>query len=96
MALLTCIALRLIGADWPMSTWLSWKLELFAGVMACGVGIRLALIEHFRTWTAMSREGAADHHNLVVQRTYVRATAVLVLLWAFIAGIVIVSLLKPA
>ena len=96
MAVLVAVALGLIGGAWPMPTWLRWKLALFAGVMMSGVGIRIALIAHFRTWAIMAREGPTDVTNAIIKRTYVRATAVLVLLWVFIAGIVILSVWKPA
>ncbi len=95
MALLLAIALGLIGAAWPMPLWLRWKLALFAGVMMSGVGIRLALISHFRTWAIMARDGPTDATNAIIKRTYVRATSVLLLLWVFIAGITILSVWKP-
>lgn len=96
LLLLVLMALGLLGGDWPLPAWLRWKLGLFAGVMACGVGIRLALIDHFRTWAVMAAEGPTDATNAIIRRTYLRATAVLVLLWVFIAAIVVVSVVKPA
>lgn len=96
MALLLAIATGLIGGAWPMPEWLRWKLALFAGVMMCGVGIRIALISHFRTWAVMAREGPTDATNAIIKRTYVRATSVLLLLWVFIAAITVVSIWKPA
>jgi hypothetical protein len=95
MALLVAIALGLIGGGWPMPGWLRIKLALFAGVMASGVGIRLALISHFRTWAIMARDGPTDETNAIIRRTYWRATSVLILLWLFIAGIVALSVWKP-
>lgn len=95
MALLLAVAIGLIGAEWPMPTWLRWKLALFAGVMMSGVGIRFALIAHFRTWAIMGRDGPTDATNAIIKRTYVRATSVLVLLWVFIAAIAILSVWKP-
>jgi hypothetical protein len=95
MAALAAIALKLIGGGWPMPEWLRWKLALFAGVIACGVGIRLALIAHFRTWAVMTREGPTDETNAIIRRTYVRATSVLVLLWVFITAIAVLSVWKP-
>ncbi|MCD9088606.1 hypothetical protein [Stenotrophomonas sp. SY1] len=96
MALLLAVATGLLGGNWNMPTWLRWKLALYAGVMASGVGIRLALISHFRTWKVMAQEGPNDVTNAIIRRTYLRATSVLGVLWLFIAAIVVVSIWKPA
>lgn len=96
MALLLALAAGLVGGAWPMPLWLRWKLAAFAGVMASGVGIRFALIAHFRTWAIMRRDGVTPETNAIIRRTYVSATAVLVVLWLFIAVIVALSLWKPA
>ncbi|WP_439469868.1 hypothetical protein [Blastomonas fulva] len=95
MAVLVAIAAGLIGGAWPIPAWLRWKLALFAGVMMSGVGIRIALIAHFRTWTVMKRDGPTPATNAIIRRTYVRATSVLLLLWAFILAIVVLSVWKP-
>lgn len=95
MVILIALAFGLIGGDWPMPLFLRWKLGLFAGVMASGVGIRIALLSHFRTWARMAKEGPTDETNAIIRRTYWRATSVLILLWVSIAGIVVVSLWKP-
>ncbi|WP_449465420.1 hypothetical protein [Stenotrophomonas humi] len=96
MALLLALATGLLGGSWDMPAWLRWKLALYAGVMASGVGIRLALISHFRTWKVMASEGPDDTTNAIIRRTYVKATSVLGVLWLFIAAIVVVSIWKPA
>ena len=96
MALLIAIAVGLVGGGWDVPFWLRLKLALFAGVMASGVGIRFALISHFRTWEEMAREGPTDRTNAIIRRTYLKATSVLVLLWIFIAAIVAVSVWKPS
>lgn len=96
MALLLAVAFGLIGGAWPMPGWLRWKLALFAGVMMGGIGIRFALIGHFRTWAIMAREGPDDATNAIIKRIYVRATSVLVLLWVFLAAMAIISIWKPA
>lgn len=96
MALLVAIALGMIGSGWDMPLWLRIKLALFAGVMASGVGIRLALISHFRTWAVMARDGPDDTTNAIIRRTYAKATSVLAVLWLFIAAIVVLSVWKPA
>jgi hypothetical protein len=90
------IAGGVIGSEWPFPVWLRWKIALFGGVVACGLGIRFALIAHFRTWAEMARTGATAEQNAVIKRTYVQATSVLVLLWVFISGIVVLSIVKPA
>ena len=95
MVVLLGIAAGLIGAGWPMPEWLRWKLALFAGVIACGVGIRFALIAHFRTWAVMARDGPTEATNAIIRRTYVRATSILALLWIFIAAITVLSVWKP-
>jgi len=95
MAILFGIAISLIGGAWPMPDWLRWKLALFAAVMMSGVGIRFALIAHFRTWAEMRRTGPTEATNKIIQQTYGRATSVLVLLWVFIAAIVLLSVWKP-
>jgi len=96
MAVLVAIAAGLVGGAWPMPPWLRWKLALFACVMLCGVGIRLALIAHFRTWAVMAREGPTEETNAIIRRTYMRATSILLLLWTFIAAITVLSIWKPA
>ena len=96
MILLLALSFGLIGGGWPTPFWLRAKLALFAGVMLCGVGIRLALLGHFRTWAVMAREGPSEATNAAIRSTCVRATSVLALLWVFILAIVVISLAKPA
>ena len=96
IALSLGIALGFIGGSWHMPLWLHLKLALFAGVMASGIGIRLALIGHFRTWQVMAAEGPTEVTNAIIRRTYVRATLVLGVLWVFMLAIVVVSVRKPA
>lgn len=95
LAVLLAIAIGLVGGDWAAPLWLRIKLGCFAGVIASGVGIRIALISHFRTWAQMMREGATDASNAVIRRTYFQATGVLLVLWAFIAAMVVLSVWKP-
>ena len=96
MAVLVAIALGLVIPASSIPLWLRIKLGLFACVIASGVGIRLALIGHFRTWAIMAREGPSDRTNKVIRRTYWQATLVLIGLWVFIGALVCVSVLKPA
>lgn len=96
MAALLAIAAGLPGADWPLPSWLRWKLAAFAGVIACGVGIRLALIGHFRTWARMAAGEVSANHQGALRRSYWRATSILGLLWLLIAVITVLSVVKPA
>lgn len=75
--------------------WLAWKLVLFAGVVACGLGIRVALIAFFREWGKVAREGSSPALEQRVRRACFRATTVLAGLWLLIGAIVGLSVLKP-
>ncbi len=81
--------------EFALPRWLAWKLVLFAGVIACGLGIRVALIAFFRVWGDVARQGSGPALELRVRRTCDRATAVLAVLWLFVTAIVGLSLLKP-
>ena len=78
-----------------MPRWLTIKLMLFAGVIACGVGIRRQLIRFFATWGAIAAEGSDDGREREIRRIYISATSILVGLWLLIAGIVLLSWVKP-
>ncbi len=95
MTCLAAVAVGLIGGEWNLPLWIRLKLALFAGVMACGVGIRLSVLARFRTWAVMQCEGASDESNAIVKRTYIISTSILVLLWLMIFTMVGISLYKP-
>lgn len=94
VALLAVAGLALAGRG-ALPAWLAWKLAAFAGVIACGLGIRFALMDFYRIWTEIAREGSSAAREQTIRRTYVKATSVLGLLWLFIAAIVALSLLRP-
>jgi hypothetical protein len=95
IVLLLGLGAGLLGSDWPLPFWLRLKLALFAGVMLCGVGIRLALKASNPLWTAMRDAEPDADTNAELARSYWRATAILGLLWLFILAIVWVSLVRP-
>jgi hypothetical protein len=95
MIVLLAIAAGILGGAWPMPDWLRWKLAAFVGVIASGVGIRFALIGHFRVWAKMAEGDTSPDNNDIVKRTYVKATSVLVVLWLFIGAVVFLSVAKP-
>ena len=93
---LTVAAVAGVAGYVALPAWLGWKLGAFAGVLACGVGIRLVLIRFTDAWRAIGEEGSTPEREEAVWRGYVRATSVLVLLWVFIAAAVVLSVFKPA
>jgi len=95
IAVLLGLAALALAGRLAVPAWLAWKLVAFAGVVACGLGIRFALIDFYRTWQVIAREGSNDAREQEIRRTYVRATSVLGLLWVFIAAIVVLSVVKP-
>lgn len=82
-------------SDTSLPTWLALKFVLFAGVISCGVGIRFALIHWYGIWTNIANSGSTPENEHSLRRSYVRATSVLILLWVFIAAIVLTSIIKP-
>jgi len=72
-------------------SWLAWKLLLVVCVMACGVGIRFSIMDFFRTWAVIKRDGSSDDSERRIRFIYSYGTAILVGLWVFIAGIVALS-----
>lgn len=93
------VLLGLAGAaalgEFDLPRWLAWKLALFAGVIACGLWIRVALIAFFRVWGDVEREGSSPAREQLVRRACIRATAVLAGLWLLIGAIVALGVLKP-
>ncbi len=95
IAAFLALAASVLAGVLPAPRWLGLKLALFAGVVACGLGIRWQLLRFYVTWRVMAREGSAAALEDEIRRTYVAATAILVGLWVLIAGIVMLSVLKP-
>jgi hypothetical protein len=95
ITLLLLIAASIVGHSWPLPEWLRWKFVFFAGVIACGAGIRLVLIKQFKIWALMAAGEIGPHANAKIKQYYVSATSILFLLWAFIAVIVYLSVAKP-
>jgi hypothetical protein len=91
MAVLAVAGVTALILDTAMPAWLAWKLLLFAGVMACGVGIRFSIMDFFRTWAVIKRDGSSVDTERRIRFIYSYGTAILVGLWVLIAGIVILS-----
>jgi hypothetical protein len=95
MLLLVLPAARWLMGAGQLPVWLTIKLVLFAGVIASGLGIRLALVRYFQVWREIQRGGTGEAHEARLRAGYASATGVLVVLWIFILGIVLLSVLKP-
>ena len=94
IATLLVLAGAALAGRLALAPWLAWKLALVAGAIACGLGIRYALIAFFRDWSeATAASGPAGERR--IRAGYWRATAVLMLLWIFLAAITVVSVLRP-
>jgi len=92
--LLALAAVALLG-KLALPAWLSWKLLCFVGVMACGIGIRLSLIQLVPTWSKILSQGSTPESEQIIRRIYAQSTSILGLLWVFIALIVWLSVWKP-
>lgn len=95
MAALAVVAGAGLAGIATLPAWLALKLLAFAAVMACGVGIRFALIRFFTAWASIRADGTNPALEATVRGIYVRATGILVLLWVFIAVVVALSVLRP-
>ena len=95
LALLVAGALSLTGLL-GAPHWLAWKMILYAGVIVCGVGIRLALVRYFAVWQEIGAHGSDQALEDRLRRGYRRATTILVVLWVLIVGITVLSVLQPA
>ena len=94
MLVLVVVGVGALAGAWPLATWLAIKLALFAGVILCGLGIRLSIVRYYLTWRDIEQAGSTPINERELWRRYCNATAVLIVLWVLIAGIVGLSLVK--
>ena len=95
MAGLALVGITALMAESDMPNWLAWKLILFAGVIASGVGIRYSIIDFYRTWAKIKEHGSTPENEQSIWHIYKYGTGILIGLWVFIAGIVVLSVWKP-
>lgn len=79
-----------------LQLWLTWKLVLFGGVIACGVGIRISIIEFFKVWNEIELKGSNEVREKSIRWIYTWGTGILLLLWVLIAAIAVLSVMKPS
>lgn len=95
VALLLGTAAAAMSGLTSLPRWLAWKLAAFAGVIACGLGIRYALMAFYRVWERIASEGSSAAREREIRSIYVCATSLLGLLWLLIAAISALSVLQP-
>jgi len=93
---LLSLSVSALTGSFTLPVWLAWKLALFAGVIACGLGIRIQLLQFYKVWGLMDKEGSSDAYEISIRQTYVKATAILIAIWVCIAGIVVLSVMKAS
>lgn len=75
--------------------WLAWKVTLFAGVLACGIGIRHYIRVSYAAWPRIwAGEGTAAD-EAAVRTSMRRATWALWCLWLMLAAIGWLGVAKP-
>ncbi len=94
LGLLLGIASGLLLGDSPIPVWLRVKLALFAGVITCGVAIRLVLLKYGETWHAIRASGTSTSLEHQLRHVYWQATIWLVVLWLCIVVMVFLSVIK--
>ena len=95
LAVLIAVGVGALVGFVPLDLWLAVKLICFAGVILCGVVIRLYIISFFQTWSKLADGEPAVAHQPRIWQIYVRSTSALGVLWALIAVITTISILKP-
>lgn len=95
IAMTLVIAAGTLAGYFSVAGWLAIKLALLACVILSGLGIRFELVRYFLVWDAIRTMGSTAELEQRLRSRYASSTAVLVLLWLFVATIVVVSVLKP-
>jgi len=88
-------ALSLVSGRPLAAPWLAWKVLLFAGVLACGLGIRRFIREACRAWPRIWAGQGTPADEALVRASMRRATHILWLLWLLLAAIGWLGVAKP-
>jgi hypothetical protein len=76
--------------------WLAWKVVLFAGVLACGIGIRFYIAAAYRAWPRIWAGQGSAADEALVRSSMQRGTYVLWTLWTLLLVIGWLGAVKPA
>jgi hypothetical protein len=87
--------LSLVSGRPLAAPWLAWKVLLFAGVLACGLGIRRFIREACRAWPRIWADQGTPADEAQLRAAMRRATHVLWLLWLLLAAIGWLGVAKP-
>jgi hypothetical protein len=75
--------------------WLAWKVILFSGVLACGIGIRHYIRVSYAAWPRIWAGQGTAADEAAVRTAMRRATWVLWCLWLLLAAIGWLGVTKP-
>jgi len=90
------IGVQSLATGEPLAApWLAWKVILFAGVMACGIGIRHYIRETYAAWPRIWEGRGTAEDEATVRKALMRATRVLWVLWLLLFVIGWLGTAKP-
>lgn len=85
-----------LATGYPFAAnWLALKVLLFAGVVACGLGIRYYIREYLKVWPEVLAGRSTPAIEAMLRGSMVRGTWVLALLHAQLWAIGLLGVLKP-
>jgi cytochrome c oxidase subunit IV len=94
VGLLGILSVGALTGYFELQNWLAWKLLCFAGVMLCGLLIRFALIRLFHLFEELTALGSSPELEARLNSAYYGASSYLIVMWALIGAITLLSVWK--
>lgn len=94
VVLLGVLSVGALTGFFAVQSWLAWKLLCFAGVMLCGLLIRFALIKLFQLFEELASSGYSPELEARLNSAYYGASSYLIVMWALIGAITLLSVWK--
>jgi len=94
VVLLGVLSVGALTGFFALQSWLAWKLLCFAGVMLCGLLIRFALIKLFQLFEELASSGSSPELEARLNSAYYGASSYLIVMWALIGAITLLSVWK--
>lgn len=94
VVLLGVLSVGALTGFFAVQSWLAWKLLCFAGVMLCGLLIRFALIKLFQLFEELASSGSSPELEARLNSAYYGASSYLIVMWALIGAITLLSVWK--